>query len=414
MSSTVREFLSEATLSREEVDQFLDPEFPNWARFDPELGYLLCNSVMQDGIDECVTDSNYQPTGERKTINCSDKPCRINTYGNSFTQCHQVSDGETWQEYLAAHLCEPVRNFGVGGYGVYQAYRRMLRVESSGPSAEYIILNIWDDDHFRSLDKWRWLRIPEFWRMLRSRSQNKGLRTCFFHSNPWAHIRMNLQTGRFIECQNPYPTPESLYKLTDKDHVYDSFRGDIILQLIWAIQYGVACDWGQLEKLAAVLEVKCDFDSEQAVKKTALALHRRYALRASEHIVRSAKEFAQTAGKKLMILLSYSDANIVEACAKRQRFDKEFLRFLEKEGIFFVDLLQKHVEDFEPFDLSPQEYVRRYYIGHYNPTGNHFFAFAIKNAVVDWLDPKPFAYMLEDESIAAAASKLAQREDVDL
>jgi hypothetical protein len=49
----------------------------------------------------------------------ADKKCRINTYGDSFTQCHQVSDGETWQEYLAAHLGEPVRNFGMGGYGAY-------------------------------------------------------------------------------------------------------------------------------------------------------------------------------------------------------------------------------------------------------------------------------------------------------
>ena len=243
--------------------------------------------------------------------------------------------------------------------------------------------------------------------MLRSKSQNKELRTCFFHSNPWAHIRMNLQTGQFVECQNPYPTPESLYKLTDKDHGYDAFRDDIILQLIWAIQYGVVCHCGQLEKLAAVLGVKCDFDSERAVKKTALTLHRRYALCASEYIVRSAKEFTQTAGKKLMIFLSYSEANIVEACEKRERFDKEFLRFLEKEGLLFVDLLQKHAEDFGSFDISPQEYVRRYYIGHYNPTGNHFFAFAIKDAVVDWLDPKPFAYMSEDESIAPASTKLA-------
>ena len=27
-------------------------------------------------------------------------------------------DGKTWQEYLAAHLGEPLRNFGVGGFGV--------------------------------------------------------------------------------------------------------------------------------------------------------------------------------------------------------------------------------------------------------------------------------------------------------
>ena len=50
--------------------------------------------------------------------------CRINTYGDSFTQGSQVSDGETWQEILAAHMGEPVRNWGIGGHGVYQAYRR--------------------------------------------------------------------------------------------------------------------------------------------------------------------------------------------------------------------------------------------------------------------------------------------------
>ena len=31
-------------------------------------------------------------------------------------------------------------------------------------------------------------------------------------------------------------------------------------------------------------------------------------------------------------------------------------------------------------------------IGHYNPRGNHFFAYAIKDHVVQWLDPKPITY----------------------
>ena len=49
-------------------------------------------------------------------------------------QCYQVSDGETWQEYLAAHLDEPIRNFGMGGYGVYQACRRPAE-PGAGPVA---------------------------------------------------------------------------------------------------------------------------------------------------------------------------------------------------------------------------------------------------------------------------------------
>ena len=44
---------------------------------------------------------------------------------------------------MAATLGEPVRNFGVGGFSVYQAYRRMLREEEVVP-AEHIVFNIFD------------------------------------------------------------------------------------------------------------------------------------------------------------------------------------------------------------------------------------------------------------------------------
>src|SRR5262245_31781978 len=125
----IREFLSSATFIREEVDEFIDPAATTWAKFDPELGYRLSDILIRDGVDGCYTIGTYLPSGARRTIHYADKPCRINTYGNSFTQCHQVSDGETWQEILAAHFGEPIRNFGVGGFGVYQTYRRIRRTE---------------------------------------------------------------------------------------------------------------------------------------------------------------------------------------------------------------------------------------------------------------------------------------------
>ncbi len=34
----------------------------------------------------------------------------------------------------------------------------------------------------------------------------------------------------------------------------------------------------------------------------------------------------------------------------------------------------------------------RYFIGHYKPAGNHFFAYSLKNTIVNWLDPKPITY----------------------
>ncbi len=91
-------------MSEETIDSFIDPNRNCWAKFDPVVGYTLDNHMPRDGIEGCSTISTAQPSGVRTPHNYADRPCRINTYGNSFTQCHQVSDGETWQEYLAAHL----------------------------------------------------------------------------------------------------------------------------------------------------------------------------------------------------------------------------------------------------------------------------------------------------------------------
>lgn len=145
-----RDYIQKHIPDKKEIDVFLnDPN--SWAKFDPELGYILGNYMPHDGINNSRTFSSSAPEGYRTRFVYKNKKCRINTYGNSFTQCHQVSDGETWQEYLSAHLGEPVRNYGMGGYGLYQAYLRMLREESTQYGAKNIVLYIWGDDHYRSM-----------------------------------------------------------------------------------------------------------------------------------------------------------------------------------------------------------------------------------------------------------------------
>lgn len=86
--------------------------------YDSELGWVLSDSVRSDGIDGSSTFYHYEwttgpRTGCRKLVNAAGRRSRIHTYGDSFTHCDQVSDAETWQEYLAAHLQEPVENYGV-------------------------------------------------------------------------------------------------------------------------------------------------------------------------------------------------------------------------------------------------------------------------------------------------------------
>lgn len=397
----MRRFLAPYVLKRDTIDQFLDPRARVWAKFDPELGYLLRNSFVRDGMDGSHTLARYEDTGQRKQVNFPDQPCRINTYGNSFTQGHQVSDGETWQEILAAHFCEPIRNFGIGGFGVYQAYRRLIRTEATELAAPFVILNIWGDDHYRSIYSWRWLSFPP--RVVDSMT---GM---MFHANPWCHARLDPASGDLMERDNPCPNPESLYMLCDPDFVFETFGKDEIAQAIAAGREGVVAHAGVLERMAEMLDAGgLDLGTPDQVRASANRLLHAYATTVGMKIVERLKAYCDTVGKKLLVLLSYPMGSVWNACEGNPPGDspghidwhpRVFKDHLGKLGIPFVDTITKHVAEFRTFKLTAKEYVDRYYIGHYTPRGNHFFAYAIKDELLAWLDPKPPAYRLDDEPL---------------
>jgi hypothetical protein len=120
--------------TQQEVHDWLAGRAFPFGKYDNELGFLHRDRRFKEGTKEGTEDSictyTYDASGERHTIMHASKPCRINTYGNSFTSCEQVNDGESWQEVLAAFLGEPVRNYGIGGYSVYEAHLRMKREET--------------------------------------------------------------------------------------------------------------------------------------------------------------------------------------------------------------------------------------------------------------------------------------------
>ena len=240
------EFLRTAAVPRQTIDNFLDPQVPTWSRFDGEVGYTLARSLPRDGLDESWTVSTSQDNGQRTSWMYAGQPCRLNTYGNSFTQCHQVSDGETWQEYLAAHLGEPVRNFGMGGFGTYQAYRRLLRTEESNLGSEYVILYIWGDDHCRSVMRSRHAATHRVW------DDRNGF---MFHGNFWANVEMDLDSGCFVERDSLLPTPDALYSMCDPDFMVESLRDDLMVMLYGMNSFAVKGDREKLARLAEILEV---------------------------------------------------------------------------------------------------------------------------------------------------------------
>ena len=153
--------------------------------------------------------------------------------------------------------------------------------------------------------------------------------------------------------------------------------------------------------------LQLDLRDDDTRASHAAQLHIEYGLRATEYVLDRMRAWADAEGRKLMVLLSCRMSNIIRAAEGHPRFDQRMLDYLTTHAVPFVDMRSKHVEDFGRFRISPQEYVERYYIGHYSPAGNHFFAFAVKDALVGWLDPKPPAYRDEGQAWAAIAARLA-------
>jgi hypothetical protein len=378
---TAREYLKERLYTREEVDSWLAGKAFPFYKYHGKLGWLLPNAHFRDGIDRSVSVYTYvQPDGERVMGNYADKPCRVNTYGDSYTQCHQVSDNETWQEQLAAHLQEPVRNFGIGGWSVYQAYLRMLKEERRTP-ARCIIFNIFDDDHRRNLDAWRRIRTGIYKR---------------FIEPPLPHLRVNLAKGLIQEQPNPCPTPESLYNLCDLDKAYEMFKDDFMLRIMLAHRNARTSNPFQSYKdimaLTSTHGIETSIETNRHLSRVAHELLSKAALFSTQKIVEKIEAYAKRNDRKVLYVLSGPASLVARKIREGTRWDQPFVDYLKRKNLPTVDLIDLHVKEFQQYKISPKEYLKKYFVGHYNPRGNLFTAFAVKDKLVSMMDPKPIPY----------------------
>jgi hypothetical protein len=380
------EYIRDSVPKRKEIDVFLNEM--SWAQFDRDIGYILGNYMPHDGLDKSFTLSTVQSNGARTSFMYKGRPCRINTYGDSFTQCHQVNDGETWQEYLAGHLGEPVRNFGMGGLGVYQAYRRMIREEKTDNDAKYIILYIWGDDHIRSLLRCRYMLIKG-WNQQTNRTEGIGK---MFHGNFWSNIEMDFATGKLLEKDSLIQSRQSLYKMTDPEWMYETLKSDLALQMyLYKNNQIKDVPVRTLKRLSKHLGCQLNFDGKNLRSSVATLLDE-YAFEATKYILDKADKFVSANNKELMVIIFDPYRVTRQLLQGGKRFDREIVEFLNESDIKYIDMNLVHVEDFKSFDLSVNDYFKRYFIGHYSPAGNHFFAYSIKDRIVEWLDPKPITY----------------------
>ncbi|MBI2946019.1 MAG: SGNH/GDSL hydrolase family protein [Verrucomicrobia bacterium] len=381
-SQGAKEYLRSIMPSRERIAQFTEVMTPeesvqrsNGWTYDPELGWVHCPATHSNGVDKSKTFYSYESDGARRVGHFASKPCRIHAYGDSFTHCDQVSDGETWEEYLAAHLQEPIRNYGVGGYSVYQAYRRMLKVEKQA-GAGHIILNIYDDDHFRNLDAWRSIRSGP-------NSQ------CGF---TLPHLRVNVGQGRCEQVENLLRTIGEVSKLRDEDFIAKAFKDDPGLQLMLATRAAGGATPKTVSAIAASFGVPVAKPGSGNLVQQIRQIHTEASLYATRNVVSWFEKFVNGAGKKLLIILSFGRGNMASALAGGPRFDQGFVEWLRTKPYPVIDMRDVFAQEYRQSRLEIGPFLNRFYNGHHTPAGNFFTAWAIKGRVAKWLDPAPLPY----------------------
>lgn len=387
---TTEEFLLSLMPTEEMVDRFVDPTVyiddqikNNRGRtFHPELGFIVKDTILNDAMHEGKSKVTFQSNGARSQVNFPDQTPRISSFGNSFTMCNQVNDGESWQEYLGANIGEPIANYGIGGYSVFQAYLRLLREEKNNPS-ELIIFNTWEDDHYRNLCAWKSIRqggIP-------------GMGNGF----AMPHLRVDLSNDVVSEHPNPTPGSEDVYRFLDPAWVVGTFNRADNLPL------QVAVDWFSSGRgpLKGQPEVGTGFGetAESVDIIESLETLTRSALASSRYVVKKVIEHANATGRNLLFVLSYGERYTLNGLNGKPRWDREFVDFMSGIGHPVVDICQAHIDDFEMFSCTPEEYLKRFFIGHYNPVGNHFMAMSLKNQLVACCDPKPPSYSHKSDTL---------------
>jgi len=372
---TAEEFLETIRPRRDQIERFLDNTvYPDNNRnnggyhYDAELGWLLKDSVRNGGRDGVRTFYNYETHGARQSSLPIDS-CRVHTYGNSFTHCDQVSNGETWQEFLGYSFGERLENYGIGGHSVYQAYRRMLKIEQTR-SVDHIILNIWADDHYRNLDAWRNIRA-------------RGKSACGW---PLPHLSVDLEQNTVAEHENVCGQPEDLFKLMDPGFCREHFAQDPVLAAVLAVITDDSTGPNTGEFTIPVHGLPRTASGVDSQRTAALRDDiTRQALRATQWIVEKTENYCRTQNKKLLIILSYAGDDVLGELAGRERFDESFHTWLTRRRVPVIDLLQEHARDFQRYRISPEEYVGHHFIGHYAPAGNFFVAQCLRRPVAEWL-----------------------------
>jgi hypothetical protein len=300
---------------------------------------------------------------------------RIASLGDSFTHCDDVQDAETWQQKLTRlNNNLEVLNFGVGGFGLDQAF---LRYETEGADfhPHIVLIGFMPENIFRHVNVYRPFYAP-----------NTNL--------PLSKPRFVIEGSKLTLIENPMSDLTGYHDLLEHPEVvlpqlgrsdfyyqspsyFKSGRLDF-LSSVRLTKTAIGQVRRRIDKRSAILGGYYNTDSE-AYKLTLMIF---------DEFVRSALK-----GETLPIIVVFPDRVDVARYRRdgKRKYDP-LLGELEKRGYDYVDLTEAF--DTRQEDTSVEDLV----LSHYTPRGNERVAEHLNSYLKErrLLDPDTIRQALQD------------------
>ncbi len=124
--------------------------------WDAELGWVRKPNTRHGemGRNGVRTSYSLDLYGARLNPGFEHRPIEVLAYGDSYTFARQVNNDQAWPHVLSASLNVNVANFGVGNYGLDQAFLRLQREFDDHP-ASVVVMGLVPETMCRVLAYWK-------------------------------------------------------------------------------------------------------------------------------------------------------------------------------------------------------------------------------------------------------------------
>ncbi len=349
-------------LQREAINKLVKGE-PDYTAFDSTLGW----AIKPNGVS---ADGNYQANSAGFRANREYSPekqngvTRVICFGDSYTHGNNVGNEETWPYYAEAQQEGwEFLNFGVGAFGMAQAYLRYQKFKDDFET-DYVVIGCMTDNIRRTVNVYYPFRL------------NRLDATSFALAKPWASLNGR---GELEFHANPLPTLEaydSLLKAPER-MMRQMAKQDILFEKLsptplWTVTNEKIknVDFSFFNKRLNGLLRRNASKKKKKNKKSELSPFDPESIifRINGRLLQEFVKEVEASGAKPVILWFPRPKDVDRFNEHGERVYESFLRFFEEKDLPYIDSLDWISEAYGNGGEIPTDKI--FYKGHFTPPVN--------------------------------------------